>query len=236
MAHVVFRISSPWEFIGKPRSGNASRGVVLLRSAGEIERAFALRPDLIAQPFLDPPPNMDELVAPYQAGMPFFFSFPETRLYLVQVIVGPNRAISNLFGGLAIQVGGQSIQITRFDDPELIEAGRAYALATAAEGWKGPLNIQLKRTPEGELVAYELNGRFTGGTVARTLLGFDEIAEVVRRFLPGTDFPSISASESDVTQNYLASYPIPRDGVVALQTFGRWSRARSLSGFAPTNS
>src|SRR5215218_8856545 len=32
--------------IGKPRSGNASRGVVLLRSVDEIERAFASRSDL----------------------------------------------------------------------------------------------------------------------------------------------------------------------------------------------
>ena len=33
----------------------------------------------------------------------------------------------------------------RCDNIELLELGRAYAMAAAAEGWKGPLNVQLKR-------------------------------------------------------------------------------------------
>jgi carbamoylphosphate synthase large subunit len=211
--------------IGKPRSGYASHGVVLLRSTAEIERAFELSPDLIAQPFLDPPSNMDALIAPFEAGLPFFFSFPLPRDHTVQVIVGPDRTISNVFGCLNRATGGQTIQNGRFDDPELIEIGRSYALAAAAEGWKGPLNVQLRRTSEGRLIAFELNGRFGGGTAPRALMGFDEIGEVVRRFLAEAAFPSISMSESDLTQNYLCSYPFPREGVAALRTFGRWSRA-----------
>lgn len=209
--------------IGKPRAGNASHGVVLLRSTDEIARAFASRADLIAQPFLDPPADMDALVAPYRDGLPFFFSFPETRLYLIQAVLGPDRTISRLFGGIATQVMGQSIQIARCDDPALLEVGRAYSEAAVAEGWNGPMNVQLKRTPQGDFVAYELNGRFTGGTAARTILGFDEVAEVVARFLPGTDFPSTSATGAEVVQNYLASYPVSRAGVTALQAAGRWS-------------
>jgi carbamoyl-phosphate synthase large subunit len=212
--------------IGKPRSGNASHGVVLLRSMEEIERAFELRSDLIAQPYLDPPTGMDAIVAPFEAGLPFFFSFPQPGVYSVQLIVSLDASISNPFGGVAIQVGGQAIQFARCDDPELLEVGRAYARAAAAEGWKGPLNVQLKRTPEDRFTAFELNGRFVGGTAARAFMGLDEIAEVARRFLPSAAFPSISASESDVAQNYLTSYPIPRESAAVLRTFGRWSRAR----------
>lgn len=84
--------------------------------------------------------------------------------------------------------------------------------------------MQFKRTPEGALVAHELNGRFTGGTATHCYLGFDEIAEVIGRFLPGAAFPSIPASGSDVSQKYLSSYPVPPEGVVALRTFGRWRR------------
>ena len=210
--------------IGKPRSGNATVGVVLLRSAGEIERAFALRPDLIAQPYLDPPSNMDALIAPYEAGLPFFFSFPEPGHYTVQLNVGPDGTVSDPFGTLHTQVGGQAIWMRRSVDPDLLEVGRAYARAAAAEGWKGPLNVQLKRTPEKKFVAFELNGRFVGGTEGRALLGCDDMADVVRRFLPGTEFPSRPASESDVVQSYLYSYPVPRAGVVALKTSGKWSR------------
>ena len=209
--------------IGKPRSGNASHGVVLLRSVAEIERAFELRLDLIAQPFLDPPSNMDALIAPFEAGLPFFFSFPMAVQHTVQVLVGPDGAIANPFGWLSTFVAGHAVQNRRCDDPDLLEVGRAYALAAAAEGWKGPLNVQLKRTPEGKLVAFEVNGRFGGGTATRVLMGFDDIGDCVARFLPGAAFPSTSAAESDLVQKYLRSYRVPREGVSALRTVGRWS-------------
>jgi carbamoylphosphate synthase large subunit len=208
--------------IGKPRCGNASNGVVLLRSTDEIKRAFASRPDLIAQPLLDPPSDIGALLAPCREGLPFFFSFPETRLYLIQAIIGPDGAISHLFGGLATQVMGQSIRMARCDNPDLLEVGQTYCQALADEGWKGPVNVQMKRMPKGDFVAYELNGRFTGGTAARTLLGFDEVAEVIARFLPAADFPSIPAASAELVQNYLASYTVPSAGVAALEVSGRW--------------
>ena len=210
--------------IGKPRSGNASRGVVILRSTAEIERAFASQPDLIAQPLLDPPANLDALIPPFESGLPFFFSFP-TTLNSIMVIIGPDGGVSNPFGSLAIHVGGQGTRLTRFDDPELLELGRAYARATAAEGWRGPLNVQLLRSRDGKLTAFELNGRFGGGTGARAVLGYDEIAEVVSRFVPAADFPPIGAGEADIAHRYNRSYPVPREGIAALQTIGRWSRA-----------
>ena len=208
--------------IGKPRSGNGSRGVMLLRSVAEIERAFASRSDLIAQPFLDPPPDILELTAPFEAGLPLFFSFP-TTLHSAQVIVGPDGASSAPFGTLNTQVGGLGTQMTRHEDPELLDVGRAYARAAAAEGWKGPLNVQLKRSREGKLVAFEINGRFGGATAGRALMGFDEVGEAVNRFLPGADFATIPRSQSDIVQRYPYSYGIPRDGVIALQTIGSWS-------------
>ena len=213
-----------WPLIGKPRSGNASRGVVLLRSIAELKRAFDLSPDLVAQPFLDPPENLDALIASFDLGRPFFYSVPEISQYLLQIVVGPEGSVSRPFGTLSAHVGGQAVRSERCNDADLLEIGRAYALAAAAEGWKGPLNVQLKRSRTSGLLVHELNGRFSGGTAARAYLGFDEITEVMNRFLPNADFPSTPASEADVTQNYQYSSPILRDGVLALQTSGRWSR------------
>jgi hypothetical protein len=214
--------------IGKPRSGNGSRGVILLRSVAEIERAFASRGDLIAQPFLDPPPDIHALTAPFEAGMPLFFSLP-TTLHSAQIIVGPDGASSAPFGALNAQVGGFGTQMVRHEDPELLDVGRAYARAAAEEGWRGPLNVQLKRSREGKLVAFEINGRFGGATAGRALMGFDEVGEVVNRFLPGADFPTIPRSESDVVQRYPRSYGLPREGIVALQTIGGWSPKKRQS-------
>ena len=210
--------------IGKPRSGNASRGVVILRSLDEIERAFASRGDLIAQPLLDPPQNLDALLAPFDAGMPFFFSFP-TTLSSIMVIVGPDGAVSNPFGSLATMVGGQGTRLVRCEDRELLDVGRAYGLAAAAEGWRGPLNVQLMRGRDGRLTAFELNGRMGGSTGARVVLGADDMGEIVRRFLPGADFFPLEASDADIAQRYARTYPIPREGIAVLRASGAWARA-----------
>jgi carbamoyl-phosphate synthase large subunit len=223
----------PLPLIGKPRAGNGSRGVVLLRSIGEIEQAFAARGDLIAQPFIDPPRDMESLIAPFAAGLPLFFSFPNAYQYVVTVIVGPDRTLSRPFAWLCRLVGGQSIDGGRCDDPHLLDICTAYASAAAEEGWAGPVNMQWKRTPEGRFVAFELNGRFGGGTAARTVLGFDEVGEAIRMFLPGADFPVLAERECDAVQKYLRTYPVPRDGVAALRRSGEWRRSRDAAGAAP---
>ncbi|HET7160702.1 MAG TPA: hypothetical protein VFI62_17010, partial [Burkholderiales bacterium] len=213
--------------IGKPRSGNATRGVVLLRSAEEIERAFESNSDFLVQVLLDPPTDTAALTMPYSAGLPFFFSFPETAQYFLQIVVGPDGSISEPLGTLSTQVGGKAIRTERCADPELLSIGRAYARATADEGWRGPLNVQLKRAASGSLVAHELNGRFSGGTAARVYLGFDEIGEMIKRFLPAVAFPSLSGSECDVVQNYMYTEPIPREDLETLLSTGRWSRTQA---------
>jgi biotin carboxylase len=214
----------PLPLIGKPRSGNGSRGVVLLRSRAEIEQAFAARPDLIAQPFIDPPRDMQALMAPFAAGLPLFFSFPNAYQYVVTVIVGPDRTLSRPFSWLCRLVAGQSVDGGRCDDPQLLELCTAYARAAAQEGWAGPVNMQFKRTPDGRFVAFELNGRFGGGTAARTVLGFDEVGQAIRMFLPGADFPVRAESECDAVQKYLHTYPVRRDGIAALRRSGEWRR------------
>ena len=210
--------------IGKPRRGFASRGVVLLRSPAEIERAFAQSTDLLAQPYLDPPSDMDALVAPFEAGLPFVFSFPESGVYTLQVIVGPDGRTSDSYAALARQAGGVAVELRRCDDPRLLESGDAYGRAAAAEGWIGPLNVQLKRTPDGRFVAYELNGRFSGTVADQLYMGRDALHRVVRRFLPAVDFPAIDVSESDLVQRHLCSYPVLREGAAALHASGRWVR------------
>ena len=211
--------------IGKPRSGNASHGVVLLRSNSEIERAFAYSPDLIAQPFLDPPSDIDALIAPFENGLPFFFSFPKARVSFVHVIVGPDGEVSRPFGGVATQTGGQATWTAPCGDAGLLDVGRAYGRAAAAEGWRGPLNIQLKHPKDTAPIAFELNGRFGGGTSARACLGFDDIAEVVNRFVPGVRFPVLPAPDAESVQKYLYTYPVPRAAATALRATGRWSRS-----------
>jgi carbamoyl-phosphate synthase large subunit len=208
--------------IAKPRRGSATRGVVLLRSPDEIECAFASQPELIAQAFLDPPDDMAALSSDFNAGLPLFFSFPEIARYVVHLIVGPDGTLSESFGTLSVQVGGRATQSRRFDDPGLLEIGCDYGRAAAAEGWKGPLNVQLKRGASGGFTAHELAGRFNGGTAGRALMGFDEISIVARLFLPGIAFPPNPVMPCDAVQNMLTSQALERAGVAALRSDGIW--------------
>lgn len=216
--------SHPLPLLGKPRSGNGSRGVFLLRSKAEIEQAFALRPGLIAQPFIDPPDDMGSVIAPFASGLPLFFSFPDAYQYVVTVIVGPDRALSPPFSWLCRLVGGQSVDGQRCDDPELLDLCLAYARAAAAEGWTGPVNMQFKRTREGKFIAFELNGRFGGGTAARTVLGYDEVGAAIRAFVPAARFPVRAEPACDAVQKYLHTHPVPREGSDVLRRSGKWTR------------
>jgi carbamoyl-phosphate synthase large subunit len=214
--------------IGKPRRGTATRGVVLLRSFDEIGRAFATQTDFLAQVMLDPPADIAALTAPFVAGLPFFFSFPESRQYFLQVVIGPDGAVSRGFATLSTQFFGQAIRTETCDDPELLDLVQAYANAAALDGWRGPLNVQAKRARDGKLLAHELNGRFSGGTSARAYLGFDEPAEVINRFLPAKLFPPISAGDTSIVQNQMYTQPIPAEPVSLLRTRGSWAGPTAL--------
>lgn len=210
--------------IGKPRCGNGARGVVILRSEEELARAFARRPDLVVQPFLDKPPDVAELMSRFDAGLPFFFSFPERSQYTTQIIVKPDGTTSAVFACRNVQVGGQALINERIDDRELTGLAEAYGAAMRREGWLGPINMQAKRGPDGKFFPFEMNGRFGGGTAARTLMGFDEVGIAIEAFVPGTRLPPPVVDPSHVVQKALTSSPVPSNAVQQLVSTGRWAR------------
>jgi hypothetical protein len=70
----------------------------------------------------------------------------------------------------------------------------------ADAGWRGPLNIQCQRAPDGEILIHEFNGRFTGATLTRWLLGFDEVGATIEQFtgrpIPSDRVPASAAVEA----------------------------------------
>jgi hypothetical protein len=188
-------------------------------------RAFTLRSDLVVQPFLDLPPEGAALLAPFDAGLPFFFSFPERSQYTTQMIIAPDGGVSEIFACRNIQIGGQAICNQRVSEPVLIDMGKRYGEAIRREGWVGPVNVQAKRTADGAFVAFEMNARFGGGTAARTQMGFDEVGMAIRSFLPELEFPIFAGEPADVVQKALTSSPLPRGSVDELKRTGRWRRS-----------
>jgi hypothetical protein len=106
------------------------------------------------------------------------------------------------------------------------QIARRYAEAIAAEGATGPFNLQLRRHADGRLFGQEINLRQTGSTMARFLLGLDEIHETVAAFLPNVAFPKLSPGEAGRIDRVVKRYraiPISDKDVETLRETGHWN-------------
>jgi carbamoyl-phosphate synthase large subunit len=161
--------------VAKPVRGCGSRGVKILTVPGHLQATLAI-PGLVVQPFLDSPGPIDLCL---DSGIPLFFDVPEDRLHAVQYAIDRDGRVLGRVAHRARMVRGRCEALWRMDDPELLAMADAVAAAAVAEGWRGPLNVQAKRAAGGGWQTIELNGRFSGGTSARLLLGFDEVTILV---------------------------------------------------------
>lgn len=79
----------------------------------------------------------------------------------------------------------------------------AYALGKL--GALGPINIQLRLTPKGA-VTFEINPRFSGTTVFRAKLGFNESEAAIRNFLLKEDLARLTYSTGVVMRYWEEVY------------------------------
>ena len=129
--------------------------------------------------------------------MPLFHTFEAVKLS-IQAFIAPDGSLAGLCATRNIMRQGRSERIELDADAALEELGRRCAAAFAGEGWRGPLNIQCQRAPDGELGIYEFNGRYTGATAARALLGYDEVGIGLAAFcgaaLPAAPTPGVAVA------------------------------------------
>jgi carbamoyl-phosphate synthase large subunit len=167
--------------IVKPRRGSDSRGVGIVTSLAQAHRA-ASREGHVVQRYLGDP---DEIAAWLRAlsedGIPLSHSFQGARRSL-QALIGPDGAIEHLVCTTNIMTGRIARTVRLQDDPAARDVGQRCAAVFAAQGWRGPLNVQCLPDRDGGLAIHEFGFRFTGASAARGLLGIDEIGRAVRAF------------------------------------------------------
>ncbi|NML27791.1 ATP-grasp domain-containing protein [Zoogloea dura] len=177
----AFAAHHGYPLIAKPRQGFASRGVFLVLNEAQLLR-LAGRPDYILQAYLgDPDAVRNYVEACARDGVPLFHSF-EMDKYSIQAFIAPDGQQAGLLATRHAMRQGRSERVAHENDPALLALGRRCASAFAAEGWRGPLNIQCQRSPAGDYGIYEFNGRYTGATSARRLLGYDEVGMGLAHF------------------------------------------------------
>lgn len=219
---IAFATCHGYPLIAKPRQGFASRGVSLILDQAQLLRLGG-RPDYILQAYLGDPEAVRAYVeACRRDGVPLFHSF-ETDKYSIQAFITPDGRRAGLLATRHAMRQGRSERVTLEHDPALLELGERCATAFAAEGWRGPLNIQCQHRPTGDYGIYEFNGRYTGATSARCLLGYDEVALGLAHFggIPIETGPSSGAAAGDVIR-LPVSRALDADRIAQLRRDGHW--------------
>jgi len=191
--------------LAKPRKGFASQGVRILSEQVQLE-ALIGRDDYILQRYLGDPAIVAEYSSQLvQQGIPLFHTFEETKIS-VQGCIGPNGELGGVFVTENIMQQGKSAFVSTSNDAIASTLASEWVATFANAGWRGPINIQCQRDQDGNIAIYEYNGRFTGATSARILLGFDEVGITLGLWL-GDTFPK---SGIDASNNAVVRTPVSR--------------------------
>jgi carbamoylphosphate synthase large subunit len=215
-----------YPLIAKPRRGYASQEVYLISTDAQLERVLA-RDGWIVQKFLgDPQTIADYLSGLETRGIPLYHTFQGLK-HSIQALIAPDGAVAHVICTRNASRMRRSKRVEADRDPVPHDVGVKCARAFSAAGWRGPLNIQCQKSADGALFIHEFNGRFTGATVDRWLLGFDEVGAAIECFtgvpVGGNDNGAPAALEA--FESLVARSADPRH-IEALARDGVWRRTR----------
>lgn len=212
--------------IAKPRRGNGSRGTRVVFDDTQCAAARKLD-GYVLQHYVQPEPEVMRSQQGDGAGVPLFHA-PVLQQIVSQAVIGFDGQVRGVFCTFIDLVMGRAERIVWLDDAEVMEITHRYAEAVAAAGWVGALNVQGRRDKGGAFLVYELNGRVSGGTMARLLLGFDEVGMLVESFTGRTIPPSSKGiGTHGIVTKSLADFTAEPNAIADLQDLGKWQRAQS---------
>jgi carbamoyl-phosphate synthase large subunit len=191
----LISISGGYPLVLKPRCGDGSRGVHILRDEEDLRCAILLDNHII-QEFVGntPPGNVEPNL---KFGVPLFWNFPELLQGVIVLIVNRQARTGESFTCIASHSQGVVNKLWRTEDTFLTELANKILKELLAEGFEGICNFSAMKSVDGTWKVIEINSRFTGGTAGRLLLGFDEVGKVLSNFLD-LELRSTSRDSSEV--------------------------------------
>lgn len=206
----AFIVENGLPVIAKPIKGFASQGVQLIYNEHQL-KSLTGHSNYILQKYLGDPKKIVQYIQQItNYGIPLFHSFEETKIS-VQGSIGPNGEIGGVFITEHKMCQGKSDTVDFYNDTHALNQGKYWVNIFAKAGWRGPINIQCQYDQDKNLVIYEFNGRFTGGTSGRILLGYDEVRIILELWL-GVKLPP-----AEIEKGNKSVKRIPLSKVVALK-------------------
>jgi nucleoside-diphosphate-sugar epimerase len=162
-----------YPMIAKPKSGFASRGVLIINGPADLEKVTSAH---VVQTIAVPrhgDSNRDPFLAALQEGQ-----LTQVGELSAQILIGKRgeelgRMLSchRLNSGIPVEIVPAEADLVWAQVARLLPALRDAGL-------RGPLNIQGRLTDAGPRF-FEMNARFTGITGIRALMGFNEVEAII---------------------------------------------------------
>ncbi len=212
--------------VAKPRRGYAGIGVALLYSESQIAATLA-REAFVVQEYLGDPGLVAGFLATIERqGVPLYHSFERVK-HSIQALIAPDGSTSHVITTLNERFMRRSKRVRTDPDPVARDIGERCARVFSRIGWRGPLNVQCEKNVHGEIRIHEFNGRFTGGTIDRWLLGYDEVGAGISAFTARPlEMPADAAPGAvECFQSQVGRAARPAD-VERLTRDGIWRRQR----------
>lgn len=170
-----------YPIIAKPKEGFASKGVYLILNEEQLLNRTASMEVMLQEYLGDAKRVLEYQQQSKTNGIPLFYSL-EGLKHSIQIFISKTGEVKQVYLTFNKMKCGKSEEVWVTQDPEVEAIGALCGKVFAENGWRGPLNIQCEKAPDGQVRIYEYNGRFTGATGARYLLGNDTVGAFLKDF------------------------------------------------------
>jgi nucleoside-diphosphate-sugar epimerase/carbamoylphosphate synthase large subunit len=166
-----------YPLIAKPKDGSGSAGVRIInseRSLHELNNSFVIQPYIFPA---DNDPYYDTLKNAVENEI--FLQIAEVS---VQYAISRDKQILGKMASYNRLKDGVPIEIVPVEDQRVWDTLEDLFPYLYEKGMYGPVNFQGRMTEKGPIF-FEMNGRFTGITGLRSMMGFNEVEVLIKHIL-----------------------------------------------------
>ena len=160
----------------QPTRGARSIGVVLVHDQSQLDRELANSSNCIVQEYLS------DTEGEFTAGAVVFDGVCDAAIVM-------RRDLRD----------GNTYRATVVNDESLIEIVRKWGKKLNP---LGPVNFQFRMNRDNEPTVFEINGRFSGTTPLRALVGFNEVDMVLQKIVNNTAISQPNVAQKTILRHW----------------------------------